>query len=151
MNEWRKEGRKEGRKEWYFISPFIAVSLANFQCSCYTFYDNTTNRDYSVSTRDCRAKEGQLVSLETLEEWTFIKTQLQTRSTNQWWIGLSRENGVWQWVSGQNLTYDKWKPGLKLFTNGQTHAFIKKNEGVLENGYWYNFKGSICEQRKTGK
>ena len=49
---------------------------------------------------------GDLVSIETEEEWQFINREIKKRAT---WItgalhiGLEKKGGVWTWLSGEQL------------------------------------------------
>ena len=59
---------------------------------------------------------GDLVSIETEEEWNFINDEIQRRNTtnydNKWSIGLTKKKaGNWSWVSGRTLTICKWGKG----------------------------------------
>ena len=47
---------------------------------------------------------GDLVSIETEEEWNFINDEIQRRNTTNY-------DNRWSWVSGRTLTICKWGKG----------------------------------------
>ena len=53
----------------------------------------------------CQSQGGDLISIETEEEWNFINNEIQRRNTanydNRWSIGLKKK--------GQELDMDEWK------------------------------------------
>ena len=59
----------------------------------------------------CQNQGGDLVSIETEQEWNFINDQIQRRITahyeNKWSIGLTKKAGNWTWVNGRPLTICK--------------------------------------------
>ena len=66
---------------------------------------------------------GDLISIETGEEWDFIKSEIHNNSEEGWHIGLVRENGSWTWVSGRPLTIYKWEHQL---SGGRNKAMLAK-------------------------
>ena len=61
----------------------------------------------------CQSQGGDLISIETEEEWNFINNEIQRRNTKKgyndsWSIGLRKKAGNWTWVSGRPLTFCKW-------------------------------------------
>ena len=63
----------------------------------------------------CQNQGGDLVSIETEEEWKFINDEIQRRNTkyyiSTWSIGLTKKAGNWTWVSERPLTICKWGKG----------------------------------------
>ena len=101
----------------------------------------------------CQSQGGDLISIETEEEWNFIDNEIQRRNNtnydNRWSIGLEKMAGNWTWVSGRPLTICKWGKGEpsgehnatfmnKLNRNGEQGVFGSINR--LRQGYAY-----ICE------
>ena len=62
---------------------------------------------WMVNRNFCRSCGGDLVSIETEEEWKFITGEVQNRSTSVWCIGLKKKEKNWTWVSGKPLTIKK--------------------------------------------
>ena len=64
----------------------------------------------------CQSQGGDLVSIETKEEWNFIIDEIQRRNKKKsykyrWSIGLTKKAGNWTWVSGRPLTIFNWGKG----------------------------------------
>ena len=63
----------------------------------------------------CQSQGGDLISIETEEEWNFINNEIQRRNTanydNRWSIGLKKRARNWTWMSGRPLTICKWGKG----------------------------------------
>ena len=115
---------------------FLECTSISFKNSWYIFSESgrkwERNRDF------CRSKGGDLVSIETEQEWKFINKEIQNRSTtdgkHEWDIGLIKKDANWTWVSGIPLTICKWGNGepngdgdvgqiLKEFPNGKQGLF----------------------------
>ena len=80
--------------------------LAN---SCYKFVE--TGKTWDENQGSCKAKGGDLVSMETEAEWEFINSEMQQITlpgVNEWHIGLKNQ-GTWKWVSGKPLNIKKWQ------------------------------------------
>ncbi|XP_031550336.1 uncharacterized protein LOC116287782 [Actinia tenebrosa] len=125
-------------------------------CSCYSFVDKTTSANPSSNL--CKTEGGYLVSMETLEEWEFIKTQIQNRTTekggyDEWWIGLKKRDGRWVWPSNHSLTYNKWLRGTPVDDRQKKFAAIVKEFNGTQGGFNDTIdidpKGRICEHHKT--
>ena len=55
---------------------------------------------------------GDLVSIETEEEWNFINDEIQRRNTTNYDNKKKKKKaGNWSWVSGRTLTICKWGKG----------------------------------------
>ena len=63
----------------------------------------------------CQSQGGDLISIETEEEWKFINDEIQRRNTlldrSKWSIGLTKKAGNWTWVSERPLNIRKWGKG----------------------------------------
>ena len=90
----------------------------------------------------CQRQGGDLISIETEEEWKFINDEIQRRNTwldrSKWSIGLTKKAGNWTWVSERPLTIRKWGKGepsgehdaafmYKLSSNGTRAVFGSVN------------------------
>ena len=107
---------------------------------------------------------GDLVSIETEEEWNFINDEIQRRNTtnydNRWSIGLTKKARNWSWLSGRPLTIFKWGKGkpsgehegtliYKQFNNGERGVFGSDNSAILRAAYMISkgkflFVSSFC-------
>ena len=113
---------------------------------------------WKVNRVICKRQGGDLISIETEEEWNFINNEIQRRNEtnygNKWSIGLIKKAGNWTWVSGKPLTISKWGQGepsgehdaafmSKPFSNGERGVFSSVNRTR-----WGNLTAYICEISK---
>ena len=107
----------------------------------------------------CQSQGGDLVSIETEEEWNFINDQIQRRNsmnyrTYEWSIGLRKKAGNWTWVNGRPLTICKWGQGeprgeydaafmYQRYSTGERGVF-----GSLNSTSWKYVLAYICEISK---
>ncbi|KAJ7385794.1 Cartilage matrix protein [Desmophyllum pertusum] len=100
----------EGTTEGVDVSGTGGAGNKCFADSCYMF--TKSGKTWTDNQNSCRDKGGDLVSIETEEEWTFINSQIQTLTlagSNEWHIGLKKVGQHWMWVSGKPLTIVKWQ------------------------------------------
>ena len=78
---------------------------------------------------------GDLVSIETEEEWNFINDEIQRRNTtnydNKWSIGLTKKKGR-ELELGEWKNADYLQMGKRVFANGE-----KGSQGVNTRGLSY--------------
>ena len=118
----------------------------HFKHSSYIF--TKWGRRYVDNRRVCRSHGGDLVSIETDEEWKFIKGEIQKRNswnTTAWHIGLrkSYQNGNWIWSSGEPLNISKWRDSEP--NDNDKRAEISKNEGLFNGISYLDENAFICE------
>ena len=64
-----------------------------------------SGKSWTANRNTCKNKGDDLVSMETIEEWEYVNSEIQKISLsneNEWHIGLKKE-GNWKWVSGKPL------------------------------------------------
>ena len=113
---------------------------------------------WKVNRVICKRQGGDLISIETEEEWNFINNEIQRRNEtnygNKWSIGLIKKAGNCTWVSGKPLTISKWGQGepsgehdvafmYKWSSNGERGVFSNVNRTR-----WGNLTAYICEISK---
>ena len=103
----------------------------------------------------CQNQGGDLVSIETEEEWKFIKDEIQRRNTtsyiSMWSIGLTKKAGNWTWVSERPLTICKWGKGEPSGEHGKAIMYKRSSNGkpgVFGSTAWGNWHAYICEISK---
>ena len=122
-----------------------------FKNSCYLITDGGAK--WPKNRRTCQDKGGDLVSIETEEEWQYINSELQRRcigEPNEWYIGLKKDDqGDWKWVNGKPLTIGKWQEGQPS-GDGDVAVISKdyplKSQGLfndLDGDRWY--RAFVCE------
>ena len=74
-----------------------------FHGSRYIFFGrNGTRYNWVGSKRICNEQSGyNLVSIESREEWNFLRQTIQRENTTEYFIGLWEDTstGVWRWLS----------------------------------------------------
>ncbi|PFX11408.1 C-type lectin domain family 17, member A [Stylophora pistillata] len=115
-----------------------------FEDSCYEF--KKEEKTWKDARNACKEKRGDLVSIETVEEWDFIKGVIQKQSAKTWFIGLEKRAGSWTWVSGRSLTICNWK-NYQGAVNGRV-ARLHKNNRTFLHGKGEKKKYFICETAK---
>ena len=101
-----------------FIFYVTGLIHAFFNCSNYTFHENSTvGRSWVTSRSLCQnSSEGDLVSIEEEEERNFVQNIIKNLTATKYFIGLKNDNGKWKWLSNQ-ATVDSsggkspWAPG----------------------------------------
>ncbi|XP_031558662.1 C-type lectin domain family 4 member E-like [Actinia tenebrosa] len=111
-------------------------------CSCYSFHHIT--KGWEDSNKICQDNGGNLVSMETEEEYQFINKTIQSLDVgyNEWYIGLRRiSTNYWRWISGHDMTIiDKWLPGEPA-GSGHCVKMIKHYKG------WGLFDDVTCNKQ----
>lgn len=117
---------------------FIALGTNPcFQNSCYLISDAESPATWTDNRETCKRKGGDLVSIETEAEWSFLNDEIQKRcigQPNEWHIGLNKVGGVWKWVNNSPLTIDKWQT-----THGEPSG--DGNKAVMSKDYPPTKKG----------
>ena len=146
--------------DWYFKQALKFIFLIECQATCFknSSYIFSKSGGYWLDNMDvCFSQRGDLVSIETEEEWQFIRNEIQQRGTGNssaWHIGLKKnwvrtwvsglwKRGVWIWNSGEQLNISKWRDSEP--DGNEKKAEISKNGGLF-NGIPRNHTGAyICE------
>jgi len=90
-----------------------------FGNSSYTFHNNSPQyRDWEESMQRCRDIKSDLVSIESKNEWLFLKKAIQNYATGEYFIGLRRgsKSEKWRWISDKSKVRDtqrkfRWAKG----------------------------------------
>ena len=100
----------------------------------------------------CQNQGGDLVSIETEEEWKFINDEIQRRNTkyyiSTWSIGLTKKAGNWTWVSERPLIIYKWGKGEPSGEHEKAIMYKRSSNGkpgVFGSTSWGNWHAYICE------
>lgn len=84
-------------------------------------------------------ESGHLVTVNSEEEWNFI---IETFPQDWTWIGLSDEaqEGTFQWVTGEPLTFTRWIPGEPNNSGGiEDYVFYQRSSGLDGDFGWNDF------------
>ncbi|MCX6921894.1 MAG: lectin-like protein [Verrucomicrobia bacterium] len=89
---------------------------------------------WAEAERTARRYGGHLATVRSAaeEEWLVSRFSSVDNSINNLWIGLSDEaqEGTWQWVSGEPVTYFDWGPGEPNGGTGENYVVLN----------WWNTK-----------
>ncbi len=80
---------------------------------------------------------GHLVTIDSLDEWNFVIEQFPRDWT---WIGLSDETqeGNFQWVTGEPLSFTRWIPGEPNNAGGIEHYVFYQRSTALDGAFGWN-------------
>ncbi|KAL9972703.1 hypothetical protein ACROYT_G019063 [Oculina patagonica] len=129
-----------------------------FGNSCYTFSDNESGQSWSQNRITCQGKGGDLVSIETEDEWQYINDEIQKLCIglpNEWHIGLKKDDqGVWKWINGSPLTISKWQTTEGEPSGDGNVAVMSKDYPPTKKGLFNDLKAThhrafICEIPKA--
>ena len=142
------------KDNWYFcghLHHHVECPNITFKNSWYII--SVDGESWYWSRDTCSSLGGDLVSIETQEEWNLINDERRntTNYENKWRIGLKKRARNWTWVSGRPLTISKWGQGepsgehdaafmYKRFRNGERGVF-----GTPNNESWKKQHAYICE------
>ena len=139
----------------FFVYLFIHLFfLIECQATCFknsSYFFSKSGRVWGHNNRACSDQKGYLVSIETEEEWKFINREIQKRGTSNasaWHIGLEMKDGVWTWLSGEQLNISKWRDSE--LGGDDKRAEITKNGGLFNSISSRSRNAYICE-RPGGK
>ncbi|XP_031596590.2 hepatic lectin-like isoform X2 [Oreochromis aureus] len=92
------------------------------------YYFSIAKTSWNESRDACRAKNGDLVKIDSTEEQKFLESKLKEimKSDDKFWIGLiySAKNKTWVWTDGSplNTSLTFWKNKDKDINNGTKGA-----------------------------
>lgn len=126
-------------------------------CSSYTFNVISPRVNWEKSSQLCReTARGDLVSMESDAEWTFLKiTILNLTKTNEYFIGLKKgvQSREWRWLSNKsamNTTQKRWSQGEP---SGDGNCVVMMRDYLRQYGRYYDLdclkrfrSGHICER-----
>ena len=120
-----------------------SAPVKNFNGSSYIFYGITgEGYNWDGSKKICNEQSGSnLVSIESPEEWNFLKQTIQKQNTTEYFIGLRKDTstGVWRWLS-DNSTVNASNQGDWPWAAGQpSNINDEENCAQMYRNYSNNF------------
>ena len=123
---------------------FAECQNPSFNNSWYIF--SKQEETWNVSQRKCRSQGGDLVSIETEEEWMFINKEIRNRIPKFYHIGLVKKADKWTWLSGRPLTIcQRRKNQLTRKRNVAVIQSTIDNECNIDYLDSYEWAAYICE------
>ncbi|XP_019121793.1 macrophage mannose receptor 1 [Larimichthys crocea] len=106
------------------------------------FYLNRTRRTWTDAQRECRKEGGDLVSIQNVEEQSFVISQLGYASTDELWIGLNdrKTEGLFDWSDHATVSFTSWEYGKPVVRSAQEDCVLIKGE----NGNWAD---RVCSEK----
>ena len=129
-----------------------------YGCSRYTFYAASQKSvDFKKSRTACKVHGSDLVSIESNEEWNFLKDTVNKFPQNgtEYYIGLTKDkHGRWRWISN-NSTVDEsyWAEGQPSEDEQNVtkcaimYKDFEQNYGLFDDLHcFFKRHGYICER-----
>ncbi|XP_053119455.1 macrophage mannose receptor 1-like [Hemicordylus capensis] len=109
------------------------VGWVAYTGQCYRLHrDSKTWKGAQLS---CRKEGGDLTSIHSIEEHSFVISQLGYKPTDLLWIGLNDQkiSMYFEWSDGTQVRFTKWQRGEPMYQmNAEKDCVIMSGE----NGYW---------------
>lgn len=108
-----------------------------------------TTKTWQQARNFCKSLGGYTASIRSQQENDFVYGSLCSQSSQWCWIGAtdSHVEGIWNWISGLNLTYTNWAGGEPNNCNGIEHYLMYFTPPDGRAGSWndlgtgYNAQG----------
>jgi hypothetical protein len=76
----------------------------------YLFYPKTA-LGWEAARAECLIRGGDLVTVDSSDEQSWLDAQFTLRDKGSWWLGMSNPVGrSWSWANGSDYESDKWNP-----------------------------------------
>ena len=112
--------------------------------SCYTFH--TSGTSWTANRETCKNSGGDLISIETQGEWSYISSGLRlysNKNSTGWHVGLEQNNGQWIWINGKPFEIGHW--GAHEPSGDGPYA-IMDTKGKLFDVSDSDNNGFVCEK-----
>ncbi|RLW11503.1 hypothetical protein DV515_00001465, partial [Chloebia gouldiae] len=120
---------------------------------CYKIFRDSKGWEGALSS--CQKEGSHLASVQSLEEHSFMVSQLGYKPTDKLWIGLNdrRVQMYFEWSDGTPVTYTKWHLGEPSTTNNRPEDCVLIKG---QNGYWADHvcekkAGYVCKRKATSQ
>ncbi len=93
--------------------------------------------DWLVAEQNAVAWGGTLVTINNQAEELWLQSEF---GSSLFWIGLNdaANEGVWQWVSGEAVTYTNWAAGQPNNFDNQDYVVMNSGTDLKWNDSWSN-------------
>jgi len=125
---------------------------SSFKGACYRYEE--TKMKWGPAREACQAKEAELASVHSEEEWDFLMGLWESTGERTTWIGGHRDdvNSDWEWADGSTWGYLGSSGNVRWNTDHTRHCIYtdRNNKGeigamVCRQGRY----GSVCKYRPT--
>ncbi|XP_026005210.1 macrophage mannose receptor 1-like [Astatotilapia calliptera] len=106
------------------------------------FHRNQAQKTWSEAQVACHQDGGDLVSIHSVEDQSFIISQLGYTSTDQLWIGMNdrKTEGLFDWSDHSTVTFTSWEFGKPAVSSEIKDCVLMRGE----NGNWADL---VCEEQ----
>ncbi|XP_046368275.2 C-type lectin domain family 10 member A-like [Haliotis rufescens] len=125
--------------------------FVNSPTRCYHF--SRHNVTWHEARQECQKKAADLVSINTAEEYQFLRNNTPAKAPSLYWTGgfYQPRTNVWQWVDGTVANYFEWYPGYpKHAPNATDYRLtiytVKPEKFTLFESVETSYKSFICEK-----
>jgi len=133
------------------ITPTQTIGMSNYHS--YAIYDSPMS--WEEAKEFCRSQGGYLVTITDEFEMEIVMDLVAEYGLlDSYYIGAYQEDGVWSWVTGEEMEYAAWGYGEPSYYQNEYYAEMLKNP-IFENlgaGDWNDttvdktdYRGFICE------
>ena len=133
------ETRKVANLEHKFVqdaeTKLFACELCDgriFKGHLYAKFEKATH--WSEAYKICENLGGYLATITSEAEQSVIADMIKSIDTvANYWLGGIKDNGVWQWITGEEITYQNWDVGQPV--NGPIEWYL----GIKSTGFWHDY------------
>ena len=98
------------------------------------YYISNVTRTFTNAVELCNSNNGDIISLSSFEENEFASNlMIDFSDDNSSWIGLNKNSGSWQWVTGETVIFTSWAPATNEPSGDGNCANI--NHDLYHSGY----------------
>lgn len=139
------------------ILPYIDLSIECREISTCRYMNNkyvlyNKNFTWEEAKVWCENQGGHLVCIQDESEWNAVKKQLEDYGGISVWLGAKNNSGIWNWVTGESMSYNEWAPSQPDNMGGiENYLGTINPDGFLDCYEWNDYQntdsvgGFICE------
>ena len=96
--------------------------LSEFNGHYYMVFDES--KSWADAKSYCENIGGHLATITSREEQQFLESQLNSGQKNNYWLGARKVGGAFEWITGENFTYNNWISGQPNDSDGSQNALM---------------------------
>ncbi|NWX97024.1 MRC1 protein, partial [Nothoprocta ornata] len=107
---------------------------------CYTIQREP--KVWKDALTSCKRQDGDLASVHSVAELSFLVSQLGYKPTEELWLGLNdlKAHFYFEWSDGTPVTFTTWQRGQPTYPSGLENCVVMKGQ----DGYWAT---DICDKK----
>lgn len=122
----------------------VPENSTEFNGHFYYVYDLDSVTTWEEAEQYCESQGGYLATISSGEEDTFLYSYITSMGYESVLFGLSDsdQDNIWNWVTGEPVSYENWAPGEPNRQGGYEHygMYYEKNK----DGTWNDGSGKTC-------